>query len=259
MQLGVYQTDFAGLTPAARIDKLETTLEKNNLNLVVCPELFLSGYDAGNQLHEYAESQNGPLIKRLSGIANNTNTAIIAGYSEKHEGELYNSAICLDETGEVIANHRKLLLPPGFEDQYFSPGETMTLFKLGELNFAILICYDVEYPETVRAAAEQGAQVVVVPTALAKNWGVVANNLIPTRAFENGVWLAYANHAGIENDIEYYGGSCIAAPNGTDKARAGSTAELIIAEIDIESVEKAQARLPYLQGVKKMRQKIASA
>ena len=97
---------------------------------------------------------------------------------------------------------------------------------------------------------------IIVPTALGADWAIVADKLIPTRAFENGVWLAYANHAGIENQLPYYGGSCIAAPNGSEAARAGVAEELIIANVDIESVQKAQARLPYLQGVKQLRSKL---
>ena len=104
--------------------------------------------------------------------------------------------------------------------------------------------------------AQSGAQAVIVPTALGVNWGVVAEKLIPTRAFENGVWLVYANHSGIENGLKYYGGSCIVAPDGKDASRAKSKECLISSTIDTESVQDAQARLPYLKGVYELCKKL---
>jgi predicted amidohydrolase len=256
MQVGVYQSALAGFTPGERLNKLEATIADAGLDLVVCPELFVSGYNVGNEINDLAESIDGLSAGRITQIAKATQTAIICGYPEKQNGRTYNSALCVDTQGELIANHRKLLLPPGFEGDYFEPGDQTTLFELGGLKCALLICYDVEYPESVRAVAEMGAQLVIVPTALGADWGIVADKLIPTRAFENGVWLAYANHAGIENELSYYGGSCIVAPNGSDAARAGVAESLITANVDVESVQRAQARLPYLHGVKQLRSKL---
>ena len=152
-----------------------------------------------------------------------------------------------------MANHRKLLLPPGAELRYFKQGGGLTLFDLNGFCCSILICYDAEYPEAVRAAAEAGAQVIIVPTALVKKWSTVALQLMPTRSFENGVWLLYANHAGIENESDYFGGSCIVRPDGKDAARAGANEELIFTELDVDSVTAAQTRLPYLADVRRLR------
>jgi predicted amidohydrolase len=244
MRIGIYQSALAGLTPVERLAKLETTLATTDLDLVVCPELFMSGYNVGDALTTLAEPIDGSYTSGMIKLATNTRTAIVFGYPELAGTHIYNSALCVDAQGEIVANHRKLLLPPGFESDYFSSGDNTTIF---------------EYPEAVRAVAELGAQLVIVPTALGDGWGIVTDKLIPTRAFENGVWLVYANHAGVENGLSYYGGSCIVAPNGSDKARASSIETLISASIDIESVGKAQARLPYLHGVKQLRKKLAIA
>jgi len=72
---------------------------------------------------------------------------------------------------------------------------------------------------------------------------------MPTRAFENGVWLMCANHAGAERGIRYPGASCIVAPDGIDAARAGAAQQIISASIDITGVTAAQNRLPYLKDV----------
>ena len=125
----------------------------------------------------------------------------------------------------------------------------MTLFDYMGLKCAILICYDAEFPETLRKAAQMGVQLVIVPTALNVSWPIVADKVMPTRAFENGVWLAYANHSGIENGLEYYGHSCIVTPTGADAARAGLAEEILLAKIDAGAVKTAQKRLPYLKDV----------
>lgn len=121
------------------------------------------------------------------------------------------------------------------------------MFRFRGLTFATLICYEIEFCETARHVAGQGAEVILVPTALGAQWGWVARQMVPTRAFENGVFLAYANHAGSEAGLDYLGESFIAAPDGEELARAGGAPGLIVADIARARVGAAQRRLPYLQ------------
>jgi len=249
MLCGVFQCDGGGLTPGERLQKLAGALEHNKLDLIVCPELFLSGYNVGEALSDLAQSPDSELNNQVAQIARHSKTTIIYGYPEQDGNDLYNVAACVSAQGEVMAKHRKLVLPPGYETQVFTAGDNLTLFELAGFRCGILICYDAEFPETVRAMAQAGAQLVIVPTALTEEWSVVAKRVMPTRAFENGVWFIYANHAGIENGVRYLGSSCIVSPDGKDAARAGADEQLIIAEVDLKSVTIAQDKLPYLQGV----------
>lgn len=120
-------------------------------------------------------------------------------------------------------------------------------WPVGGLRIATLICYDAEFAETVRHVAGQGAELILVPTALGAEWGWVAQTMMPTRAYENGVFLAYANSAGQQHGMAFLGHSLIAAPDGTEAARAGSSPEILIADLDRARVTAAQSRLPYLQ------------
>ena len=256
MKLSVFQCSVGGLEPEERLQRLRETIAGQQLDLVVCPELFMSGYNVGDSLVNLAQPADGDFFKAAADIAVSNNTAIIYGYPEKTEEGIFNSALCVDKTGQLIANHRKLLLPPGFELEYFQPGQNTTLFELNGVQCAMLVCYDVEYPEAVRACVEAGAELIIVPTALAEEWGIVANKVIPTRAFENGTWLIYANHAGIENGKTYLGHSCIVRPDGSDAARAESEEELILAEFNRDELLEARRRLPYLEEVSRMRDKL---
>lgn len=256
MRAGVFQCAGGGLSPPDRLHRLAGVLQPDQFDLVVCPELFMSGYHAGDALVEFAQPCGGAFTLQVAELARSNGSAIVYGYPERDGKHLYNSAACVDSSGEVIANHRKMLLPPSFETRYFQAGDGLTLFDLSGIRCAMLICYDAEFPEAVRAAAEAGAQVVIVPTALADEWGSVALQMMPTRAFENGVWLLYANHAGVENGIRYFGSSCIVAPDGRDAARAGAEEELILASLDPQRVADARARLPYLNDVGLLRSRL---
>ncbi|MBL4759007.1 MAG: carbon-nitrogen hydrolase family protein [Rhizobiales bacterium] len=256
MRAGIFQCAGGGLTPHQRLARLEAHLEQHDLDIVVCPELFMSGYNIGACVTTLAEPDDGEFAVSVSNLAKTNETAIVYGYPELDGDDIFNSALCIGADGKVLANYRKMLPPPGFEARYFSGGDGPSLFEIDGIKCAILICYDAEFPESVRAVAEAGAQIVIVPTALVDNWHAVAFQLMPTRAFENGVWLLYANHAGEEGDAKYLGGSCIIAPDGTDKARAGSGEALIAAKIDVEANARAQARLPYLADVQALRKKL---
>ncbi len=93
------------------------------------------------------------------------------------------------------------------------------------------ICYDIEFPESVRAAAVRGAELLLVPTALAGGFDAVPQVLVRARALENQLTVAYANHTGAEEGYDFLGGSVVAGPDGTVLAAAGHGAELLFAEL----------------------------
>ena len=254
MKLGVFQPAFGGLLPDERVQRLGEEIAGAGLDLVICPELFLSGYNVGADLRQFAETAQGPRFEAISSLASAHQTAIVFGYPEREGEGLYNSAACVGPDGRILANHRKRANSPGsFEEEYFTPGAVPTVFDYAGVRIAVLICYEVEFPETVRQAAQLGAQLIVVPTALVEQWDVVASRVVPARAFENGVWVAYCNHAGSEGSCMYLGGSRIVAPNGQEAAVAGREETLIVADVEVAQVAAAQQRLPYLRDCARFR------
>lgn len=254
---GIFQSDGAGLSPTQRLSGLATAIANRQLDLVVCPELFMSGYHVGNDLHDLAEPADGAFAAAVADLARQTGTTICYGYPEREAQAVYNSALVVSGDGEFLANHRKLAIPPGFEQDYFAFGDHLTFFQLGGIRFAVVICYDIEFPETVRAACLAGAEVVVAPTALGAQWDQVAHRVAPARAFENGCFVLYANHAGVEGDVTYAGASCIVDPVGRDLVRAGEAPQLISATLDADRVAAARHRLPYFADLVALRPKLA--
>ncbi|MFT7594552.1 MAG: putative amidohydrolase [Paracoccaceae bacterium] len=233
----------------ARLDWLASQLPEirvRGADLLLLPELFAIGYNIGAGLRDLAEPADGPIAQSIALLARQAGIAIHYGFAECDGADIYNSAQCFGPDGGHLGGHRKLILPPGFERDLFTAGQGCTLFTYRGVRIATLICYDAEFGETVRHVAAQGAQLVLVPTALGDQWGWVAQRMIPTRGYENGVFLAYANSAGIENGLSYLGESVIAAPDGQELARAAADPQVIFADLDMAHVTRAQQRLPYL-------------
>jgi len=245
-------SDLGG--PEERLAALEAKLlEVAGFDLLLCPELFQCSYNAGAEIAARAEPVKGPFAQGVACLAQEYGTAIAYGFAEKADGLPFNSALCIGPDGGVLAHRRKCVLPPGPEQDLFQPGEGgATTFRLGEACVALVICYEIEFPESARAAAQAGADILLAPTAISKNWPIVPEKVIPSRAWENGLFLLYANHSGVENGLHYVGQSCICAPYGEVLARAEDSAELISADIDLERVRIARARLPFLQDAERL-------
>jgi 5-aminopentanamidase len=251
LRAAIYQYECRDESPAQRLQRIDQTLAAHGseLDLVICPELFLSGYNVGDRIRHLAEPQGGPFAQAVAALASKRRVALIYGYPEQAGDVIYNAAVCIDRDGRTIAHHRKLRLPNAYEKSYFMAGDTHTLFELHGWSIAILVCYDVEFPEAVRACAVRGAQLVVAPTALKTEWAFVARSMIPTRAFENRFFVAYANYCGREGSFEYLGESCFAGPTGRVIA-GGSTEALVTATLDPADITTARQALTYLDDCK---------
>jgi 5-aminopentanamidase len=252
LRAAIYQYECRDESPADRLQRLDRMLDGHGdtLDLVICPELFLSGYNVGDRIRQLAEPQDGPFARAAAALAGKHGTALVYGYPEQAGDMIYNAAACIDRDGRAIAHHRKLRLPNEFEKSYFATGDTYTLFGLNGWSIAMLVCYDVEFPEAVRACAARGAQLVIAPTALKKEWAFVARSMIPTRAFENRFFVAYANYCGREGTFEYLGESCFALPDGRVIA-GGATEALVTAALDQADIATARQALTYLQDRKR--------
>ncbi len=218
--------------------------------IVVCPELYMTGYNIGARIRTLAEPQGGPFMAAVAGIARTSRVAIVYGYPERDGGHFYNAAAVVGADGTLAANYRKVHLIGALEYETFGRGREIVVAEVDGLRVAPMICYDVEFPEMARAAALRGAQAIVAPTALRHRYAYLARTMIPTRAFENGIYAAYANHAGAEDDWHYCGLSLVAGPDGSVVQAAGDQPELVIAEIDTDRIAAAQAELPYLRDLR---------
>ncbi len=217
--------------------------------LLVCSEMFLTGYNIGPAAARMlAEPVDGPAAQRAAAIARETGIGLIYGYPERGaDGHIYNAALFLGPDGARLANYRKCHLFGALDRAMFVPGEhPVVTAEFEGVRIGLLICYDVEFPEAVRLLAESGVDLVIVPTAQMDDFTYVAERMIGVRAFENQVFVAYANRSGSEGTLTYCGQSTVAGPDGRDLARAGLEPGLILAEIDPARLAPSRAANTYL-------------
>ncbi|WP_274626829.1 carbon-nitrogen hydrolase family protein [Arvimicrobium flavum] len=238
----------------ARIERAAAEAAEAGATILVTPELALTGYGAGERIRTLAEPADGPALRRLSAIAASSGVAIIAGFAERADGGVYNSAAYVDG-GERPVIYRKSHLFADYERGLFRPAEpSAVVFHHRGMRCGMLICYDVEFPENVRRLAEAGAEAVLVPTALpvGPSGRFIAEHMIRTRAFENQVAVAYVNHCGADELFSFAGLSCIAAPDGSMLAAANPTDEaLLVIDFDPEAFARSKRENTYLRDLRR--------
>jgi len=144
-----------------------------------------------------------------------------------------NAAMLIGPDGEILLNYRKTHLFGDLDRGMFKqPGTDFPVAELNGTKIGVLICYDIEFPEPARRLALAGADIILIPTAVMEPYDQVARHVIPARAYENQVYIAYANHSGAENGLGYIGLSSICGPDGAVLAMAGGGEEMLFAETD---------------------------
>jgi predicted amidohydrolase len=213
-------------------------------DLLLLPEMYLSGYNIGpaNAL-KAAITIAGPEMDRVCHIAKTNAIALVFGYPERVGGAVANAAILIGADGNILLNYRKSHLFGALDRAMFkSVGAEFPLAELHGFKIALLICYDIEFPEPARRCTLSGADILLIPTAQMEPYEQVAKHIIPARAYENQIYVAYANHSGSDDGLAYIGLSSICGPDGAILAAAGKGEELIYATADAAhqaSVRKA--------------------
>ncbi|WP_432065170.1 carbon-nitrogen hydrolase family protein [Streptomyces sp. C10-9-1] len=229
------------------LDEAAARAAEAGAGLLVCPELFLTGYAIGDAVPRLAEPADGPGAAAVAEIAVRHGLAVHYGYPERSGELVHNSAQLIGPDGTRLANYRKTHLFGCFEQEHFTPGDRPVVqAELDGVRIGLLICYDVEFPENVRAHALAGTDLLLVPTAQMHPFQFVAESVIPVRAFENQMYLAYVNRTGPEGEFEFVGLSSLAGPDGTVRARAGRGEELVVGEVDPEFLAASRRANPYL-------------
>ncbi|MBK6885055.1 MAG: carbon-nitrogen hydrolase family protein [Tetrasphaera sp.] len=228
-----------------RLADTARTARDRGATILVAPELCLTGYDIG----PLDDASTAPdLVDAVAAIAADTGIALVMGLALREEQETWNASVIVDRCGRVRAIYRKTHLFGDLDRSRFSPGPgTIPPVDLDGIRVGTVICYDIEFPEPARLAALAGAHVLAVPTANMTPWTFINEHVIPVRAFENQLYVAYANHIGTEGETTYVGHSVIAAPDGTTVRADALSEDLLIVPIDPADIDHRRARVaPYL-------------
>ncbi|MCZ4611092.1 carbon-nitrogen hydrolase [Streptomyces sp. Lzd4kr] len=215
------------------------------VDVVVFPEMFLTGYALDPKLPQLAEDADGPSLRRLRAFAALNHTAIICGFPERTPHGLYNSVVVIDRDGRQVGIYRKTHLF-GDEPRYFLPGRRLSVFRTSLGPVGVLVCYDLEFPEPARVLALRGARLLAVPTANMYPYAFHHAVYARARAMENGVGVLIANQVGRVGALRMAGGSRAITPEGEVCAASEDASEVLTGEIRLPS-EPSDDALRYLR------------
>lgn len=228
-----------------------------NANLIAFPELSLTGYLVRDTAYDLAEPvPNGPSVHEIAEIAEKKGIHIIFGMIERSaraSAVLHNTAVLVGPKG-YIGKYQKMYLPTHsvFEEKrYFRSGYQTPVFETEMGKIAMIICYDVYFPEVSRLLSLKGANLIVCISASPSVRRGFFETLTAARAIENSVFLAFVNLAGIEDGLQFWGGSRIIAPSGSLITRAKyDEDDFISATIDYSDIKRVQAWVPILRDLR---------
>jgi predicted amidohydrolase len=239
-----------------KIEEAVSRANRKEADLLILPELSLTGYVVRDQIYELAERIPGESSKRIERIAEKTDLHIVFGMPElsgNTQATLHNTAVLVSPKG-IVGKYRKMYLPTHsvFEEKrYFRPGYQPAVFSTNLGKIGLIICYDIFFPEVTRLARLEGAQLIVCISAspgVRRNFFEV---LTTARAMENTAYLAFVNLAGIEDGLQFWGGSRLLAPNGRILCQAKYDEEdFAVHEVDYADMRSIEPFVPTLKDLR---------
>lgn len=234
---------------------------------VIClQELFAGHYFCQSEDHtrfQEAESIPGPTSDALAHAAKEHGVVVVGSLFERRAPGLYhNTAAVFDADGSLVGIYRKMHIPDDplyYEKFYFTPGD------LGFRSFAtrfgrigVCICWDQWFPEAARLTAMTGAEIIFYPTAIGwlpgerEEFGAAQHSawetMMRSHAIANGVFVAAANRVGKEGELQFWGASFVADPNGKVLARGShELEETLVVDCNREQIDVVRTHWPFLR------------
>ena len=243
--------DIEGNT--ARIIEYVERARECGADLVAFPELAITGYPPEDLLFKTSFLQaNVEAVQRV--VAAAKDIAVVVGYVEVGDsttGTDIANAAAIGHDGQLIDSYRKMYLPNyGVfdEDRYFRRGTECPVYRINGVGIGINICEDIWYPVgPIAVQREAGAELIVNINGSPFHAGKAAyrEKMIGTRAADNGLFVAYLNMVGGQDELVFDGASLVCDMTGEVIARSPAFAEdLLVIDLDIEAVFRSRLRTP---------------
>lgn len=225
--------------------EIDKTMKQNKPDIIILPELWTTGYDL-TRLDEIAD-ENGDATKAfIQKLAQEYQVNIIAGSIAKKVGkDVTNTMFVFNRQGEFVSEYSKLHLFQLMDEHlYLKAGEEKGEFMIENIPAAGAICYDIRFPEWIRAHTTKGAEIVFVvaewPLPRLHHW----RTLLISRAIENQCYVVACNCVGSNPDNVFAGHSMIIDPWGEIIAEAGTESTTLVGEIDLSKVQQVRNQIP---------------
>ena len=237
----------------ANLKRMASVVRRTEGQVVVFPEMNLTGYLPRDDLFKLSETMTGKSIKAVSKLAKETKKDIVFGApikDEKVHGHVFNSCILAAGDGGLF-RYDKMYLPnfgPFEERVFFSHGSEAVVAQGMHARLGLMVCYDMFFPELAKLEALMGAQLLVNISASPTTSRPSFQKVMPARAVENGVFLAYTNMVGVHGSLIFAGGSTLYSPRGDALATAKDLKDDVLEhEIDLAELDAARRFRPLLR------------
>lgn len=231
MNLSIIQFETLLNQKEKNINTLEKYCNELDSDILVFPELSTTGYlhKDKQSLMDISDNFDSNTITKFQKLSTEQEKIIVFGFSELSGENIYNSAAVLIPDSSKSTIYRKTHL--FYKERFiFKEGDTgFNVVEYNGLNLGTMICYDWRFPESARALALKGADLIVCPSNLVTG---VWQNVMSARALENKVYVAVSNKFGTESDgeetLEFNGESAIYSYDGSYLAKASADKEEVI-------------------------------
>jgi len=240
----------------ANLKVMRKVVRRTKGKIVIFPELNVTGYMPRDDLFKLAEPMQGATVRNVLKLAKDTRKDIIFGLPVKDDaihGHIFNSSLLATGDGRLF-RYDKMYLPTfgPFEERMFFAGGRMPVVADGlHARMGLMVCYDIFFPELAKLETLQGAQILVNISAAPTTSRPSFQKVLPARAVENGVFMAYVNMVGVHGSLVFNGGSVMLDPRGEEVSRALDLKEDIVeAEIDLDDIAVARRMRPLIRDIR---------
>ena len=232
--------------PEKTLKKIEHVIRSaasQGAGIIAFPEQFATGWDPCSE--RYIQDSSGPVVSALKKYAQEYSIAILGSFRQYHQPLPKNTAVVIDGDGSILALYAKMHpFTPANEERCYAAGNDVAVFKTGGMKFGIAICYDLRFASLFQIYARKGVHGVFVPSAWPasriRHWEL----FIMARAVENQMYIIGINTVGKSPVDDYSGASMTADPAGCIIAQAGESEEIIMSDLDQETVDDARRKFP---------------
>jgi (R)-amidase len=248
MQLELAQIPIQDGATDTNVQRVLDVIAKraDGTDLIVFPETTLSGFPTRDTVADVAQPLDGAALTRVRNAARVAGVAVAVGLAERDGSHFYNTTVLIDGQGELALRYRKTHLWAS-DVGVFEPGDRYEVCSFKGMTVGMLICYDIEFPETARAIASLDADLLLVTNGNMDPFGPVHRRAIVARAMENQMFAALVNRTGSGDDnLSFPGESALIDPFGEVVCEAGAAETVLQATLDPARLEGAREHYRYL-------------
>lgn len=215
-------------------------------DVIILPETWNTGFFPKENIKALSDKNAGRTKELLSFISREYKVSIIGGsVTEEKDGNIFNTCYIYNDKGENIASYSKThLFTPMKEHDFYKAGEEVFTFTLAGVKAAVIICYDLRFPELSRKLSLEGAEILFVPSQWPKERISQLEILLRARAVENQMFTVLCNSCGEFNKTVFGGNSLVSDPYGNIVLKAGEKEEIITADIDLDIIKNIRKTIP---------------